>query len=63
MLLMVNSFMVVVISNMKVINKTLSPEEYLEEINMYFQDKINNLKISGTWEIQLLVEMDSIYLL
>lgn len=46
---------------MKVINKTLSPEEYLE-INLYFQDIINN-KMSGTWEIQLLAEMDSIYLL
>lgn len=53
--------MVVIISNMKVINKTLSPEEYLE-INLYFQDIINN-KMSGTWEIQLLAEMDSIYLL
>ena len=44
---------------MKLINKTLSPEEYLEEINLYFQDIINN-KMSGTWEIQLLAEMDSI---
>ena len=39
--------MVVIISNMKLINKTLSPEEYLEEINLYFQDIINN-KMSGT---------------
>lgn len=28
-------------------NQTLSPEEYLEEINLYFQDIINN-KMSGT---------------
>ena len=41
-------------------NKTLSPEEYLEEIKPYLKDSINNLKKSGTWEIQLSAEINSI---
>ena len=36
-------------------NKTLSLEEYLNEISPYLKDIKNNLKQSDTWEIQLTI--------
>ena len=36
-------------------NKTLSLEEYLNEISPYLKDITNNFKQSDTWEIQLTI--------
>ena len=36
-------------------NKTLTVEEYLNEIRAYLKDIINNLKKSDTWKIQLTI--------
>ena len=36
-------------------NKTLSIEEYFNKIKPYLKDIINNLKISDTWKIQLVI--------
>ena len=38
-------------------NKTLSVEEYLNNIRPYLKDIINNLKKSDTWKIQLTIEI------
>ena len=36
-------------------NKTLSVEEYLNEIRPYLKDIKNNLKTSDTWKTQLTI--------
>ena len=36
-------------------NKILSVEEYLNKINPYLKDNINNLKKPDTWKIQLTI--------
>ena len=36
-------------------NKILSIEEYFNKIKPYLKDIINNLKISDTWKIQLVI--------
>ena len=51
---MVN-FGVMIILNTKDGNKTLSVEEYLNKIRPYLKDKINNLKKSDSWKIELTV--------
>ena len=43
-------------------NKTLSIKEYLDGINPYLKDIINNLKKSDTWNSQLIIEIDFIFL-
>ena len=37
-------------------NKTLSIEEYLNEVKSYLKDTMNNLKKYDTWKIQLTIE-------
>ena len=45
--------LVVITLNMKVMEKTLSIKEYLNEIKPYLSDMINDLKTQGKWKIQL----------
>ena len=42
-------------------NKALSIEEYLNKIGQYLKDIINNLKKSGTWQIQLTISNNFIF--